>query len=104
MIMHAYIHWLLILMRFLLNNSTGEVLTSFTYKMTNIESSYNNALTTLYNYSRYKYYDYVESRGFNLPTTDWPSCQYGVKHSKSIPVIYVGAILEIDLCNAGYYL
>lgn len=67
----------------LLNNSTGEVLTSFTYKMTNIEDSYNSNPATLYNYSRYKYYDYVERRGFNLPTTDWPSCRYGVKHSKA---------------------
>lgn len=67
----------------LLNNSTGEVLTSFTYKMTNIEDSYNSNPATLYNYSRYKYYDYVERRGFNLPTTDWPSCEYGVKHSQA---------------------
>lgn len=67
----------------LLNNSTGEVLTSFTYKMTNIEDSYNSNPATLYNYSKYKYYDYVERRGFNLPTTDWPSCRYGVKHSNA---------------------
>lgn len=64
----------------LLNNDTGEILTSFTYKMTNMEDSYNSKPATLYQYSRYKYYDYVEQRGFNLPTTDWPSCQYGVKH------------------------
>lgn len=64
----------------LLNNSTGEILTSFSYKMTNIEDSYNSKPATLYMYSRYKYYDYVERRGFNFPNTDWPSCQYGVKH------------------------
>lgn len=64
----------------LLNNSTGEILTSFTYKITNIENSYNSKPATLYQYSRYKYYDYVENRGFNFPMTDWPSCQYGVEH------------------------
>lgn len=67
----------------LLNNSTGEILTSFSYKMTNIEDSYNSKPSTLYLYSRYKYYDYIERRGFNFPTTDWPSCQYGVTHQPS---------------------
>lgn len=64
----------------LLNNNTGEIMTSFSYKMTNIENSYNSKPATLYHYSRHKYYDYVENRGFNMPGSDWPSCHFGVTH------------------------
>lgn len=68
-----------------LRNSTGEIMTSFSYDVTNMANSYNSREGTLYHYSRYEYYDYVEKRGFNLGNK-WPSCEYGVDVDQSMPI------------------